>query len=362
MTVRLALFGSPTIDYGDESFALPFERRNQLLVFLALKRSWVGRAELAAMLWPEQENKLAYTNLRKTLFRLLSLPWASRIESQCGALRFEAETDVFAFESALREHRIASALLLRRGELLAGFDDDQSGAWSSWLNFERDRLRLAWRDATLSHLAADIDPAEGIDLSARLLDADPLDEAALRAHMSWLARGGQSARARQAYRDFVRRLAEDLGLAPGAELQALHDSLGKAVWSPTPAASTAPTPSDGFVGRTVELRRIAALLGQDDCRLLCLVGPGGVGKTRLAQRAMQELAPGYSDGVAFVPLEDISSSSELGGRLAREMSLGLAGSEEPLDQVIDTFCASGRCCSCSTTSSTWRPTHRFWKG
>lgn len=336
MTVRLFLFGSPTVEYGGESFALPFERRNQLLVFLALKRSWVGRAELAAMLWPEQESKLAYANLRKILHRLQSLRWASSIESQGGAIRFEAETDVFAFESALREQRIADALPMRRGELLAGFDDDQSEAWSSWLSFERDRLRVAWREAALSRLGVDIDTAEGIDLSKRLLDADPLDEAALRAHMSWLARSGQSARARQAYHEFVGRLAEDLGLEPGTELRALHDSLGTAVWTPTAAASTLPPKLDAnFVGRTVELRRIATLLAQNDCRLLCVVGPGGVGKTRLAQRALQELAPAYSDGGAFIPLEDISESGELGGRLAREMGVSLTGSDEPLDQVIE---------------------------
>jgi predicted ATPase len=75
-------------------------------------------------------------------------------------------------------------------------------------------------------------------------------------------------------------------------------------------------------------------MSQDDCRLLSLIGPGGVGKTRLAQRAMRELAPGYSDGVAFVSLEDVASPDELGGRLAREIGVGLAGSAEPLDQVI----------------------------
>ena len=191
------------------------------------------------------------------------MPWARGIESQGGALRFEADTDVSAFESALREQRIADALPMRRGELLAGFDDDQSEAWSSWLGFERDRLRVAWRDAALDHLAADIDAAEGIDLSARLLDADPLDEAALRAHMSWLARSGQSARARQVYREFVERLEEDLGLAPGAELRALHDSLGTTAVVPAPACDDrAREASDaGFVGRTVELRRIAHAAG-----------------------------------------------------------------------------------------------------
>ena len=337
MTVSLFLFGPPTVEYGGESVALPFERRNQLLVFLALKRAWVGRSELAALLWPEQENKLAYTNLRKILHRLQSLPWARGIESQGGALRFEAETDVFAFESALREQRIADALPMRRGELLAGFDDDQSEAWSSWLNFERDRLRVAWREAALNRLGGDIDAAEGIDLSKRLLDADPLDEAALRAHMSWLARSGQSARARQAYHEFVGRLAEDLGLAPGAELRALHDSLGMPISPPTTAASTTTSAKldDDFVGRTVELRRIGALLVQDDCRLLSLMGPGGVGKTRLAQRAIHEFAPRFSDGATFVALEDISSTREFGGRLARELGVKLTGRDEPLDQVIE---------------------------
>jgi len=336
MTVSLFLFGPPTVEYGGESVALPFERRNQLLVFLALKRTWVGRSELAALLWPEQENKLAYTNLRKILHRLQSLRWARGIESQGGALRFEAETDVFAFESARREQRIADALPMRRGELLAGFDDDQSEAWSSWLNFERDRLRVAWREAALNRLGVDIDTAEGIDLSKRLLDADPLDEAALRAHMSWLARSGQSARARQAYHEFVKRLAEDLGLAPGAELRALHDSLGMPISPSTSAASaTSAKLDDDFVGRTVELRRIGALLVQDDCRLLSLMGPGGVGKTRLAQRAIHEFAPRFSDGATFVALEDISSASEFGGRVARELGVKLTGRDEPLDQVIE---------------------------
>ena len=102
MTVRLSLFGSPSIAHGGKSLALPLERRSQLLVFLALKRSWVGRAELAAMLWPDQASKLALTNLRKILFRMQSVPWAKNIETHEGAIRFEAETDVRDFEAALR--------------------------------------------------------------------------------------------------------------------------------------------------------------------------------------------------------------------------------------------------------------------
>ena len=143
MTVGLTLFGAPTIAFGGKSVALGFERRTQLLVYLALKRGWVARAELAALLWPDQDSKLANTNLRKALFRLQALPGAERIEVQPAALRFEARTDVHDFEAALREQRSADALALHRGDLLAGFDDDRNEAWSGWLNFERDRLSVS---------------------------------------------------------------------------------------------------------------------------------------------------------------------------------------------------------------------------
>src|SRR5215470_1798569 len=160
MTVRLQLLGAPKAQFKGESLALPFERRIQVLALAALRRSWVGRAELAALLWPDQASKLAYTNVRKTLFRLKSLPWADHIELQGNAVRLEAPTDVFEFDTALREQRVADALPLYAGELLRGFEDDRSEAWSSWLNFERERLRGAWRAAALKHLAQEIDPAD----------------------------------------------------------------------------------------------------------------------------------------------------------------------------------------------------------
>ncbi|HEX2541335.1 MAG TPA: tetratricopeptide repeat protein [Caldimonas sp.] len=337
MTVCLRLLGSPTLEHAGELRPLAFERRNQLLAYLALKQSWVTRAELAHLLWPELEDRLAYTNLRKILFRLQALPWSDRIETQVGALRFQVATDVVDFETALREQRLADALALRRGEVLAGFDDDANEAWTSWLGFERDRLRVAWRQAALERLGADIDPAEGVELSARLLESDPLDEAALRRHMAWLGRSGQAAQGRLAYRDFVARLRSELGMAPSAELAALHDSLGTAS-APLPPAATAKARGpveDGFVGRQVELRRIAARLAQDDCRLLCLTGPGGIGKTRLAQRALHELAPAFADGAFFIPLEDVADAAELAARLAREIDVRPAGGRDLLEQVID---------------------------
>jgi hypothetical protein len=78
------------------------------------------------------------------------------------ALRFDVDTDVVAFETALRERRLADALLLRHGELPVRYDDAASEAWTSWLGFERGRWRVAWRDAALERLEGALDPAEGV--------------------------------------------------------------------------------------------------------------------------------------------------------------------------------------------------------
>ena len=337
--VRLTLFGTPTVAHAGSTLALPFERRSQLLVLLALRRGWVPRAEIAAMLWPEQESKLAFTNLRKTLFRLQSMPWAAALESQGNALRFEPATDVLDFEAALREPRAAEALALYRGELLASFDDGQSEAWTHWLGFERERLRGAWHAAAMARLEQGWDDAHGaIALASRLLDTAPLDEAALRAHMRWLVRAGQGGAARQAYRQFVDRLQKDLGIEPGVDLRALHESLAAATPSVglTTVAAAAVGEDGGFVGRAVELRRITDLLSRGECRLLCLIGPGGIGKTSLARRALRELAPRFEDGALLVDLEDATAPAQLGQRIAREAGQGRGrAGDSPLAAAID---------------------------
>ena len=67
-----------------------------------------------------------------------------------------------------------------------------------------------------------------------------------------------------------------------------------------------PTPATALIGRQTERADLMQQLANPACRILTLVGPGGVGKSRLALQLALELADQFSDGVAWVALESVS--------------------------------------------------------
>jgi predicted ATPase len=81
------------------------------------------------------------------------------------------------------------------------------------------------------------------------------------------------------------------------------------------------------VGRDLEIAEVAHLLPQEDCQLLTLTGAGGVGKTRLALQAAQEVGKNYPDGAYFVPLDSLTSASSIPAALAATLGIELQGLE-----------------------------------
>jgi serine/threonine protein kinase/tetratricopeptide (TPR) repeat protein len=98
-----------------------------------------------------------------------------------------------------------------------------------------------------------------------------------------------------------------------------------------------PVQLTSFIGRKDEIKEISQLLSQDSCRLLTLVGPGGIGKTRLAiEVAAQNLAD-YSDGICYVPMAPVPSPDFILTTIADALGLSLHthGSVDPKNQLLD---------------------------
>ncbi|MFG3344255.1 BTAD domain-containing putative transcriptional regulator [Streptomyces sp. NPDC048018] len=227
---------------------------------------------------------------------------------------------------------LREALGLWRGPAFAGLPDSDSARAAA---ARLEELRLAALEDRIEAELRSGEPRALVPELRELVGAHPLRErlAALLIR-ALFAQGGQ-AEALLVYEETRRHLADELGADPSAELVSLHTELLSAATVPAPAEPPAPLTS--FVGRDTETADVAALLRT--ARLVCLTGPGGVGKTRLSAEVARA-ASAAGDDVCFVELAALRDGSGTAQVLLsalglRESGLQAAGGPQtPLDRLI----------------------------
>ena len=103
---------------------------------------------------------------------------------------------------------------------------------------------------------------------------------------------------------------------------------------PDRAVTKPPVPVTPTVGRHSEIAEVRTLLAEG-CRILTLVGPGGVGKSRLALEASRQPLQDFPDGVAFVPLETVDEPSYAIRVIADRVGARIEGNQSALVAAID---------------------------
>lgn len=206
------------------------------------------------------------------------------------------------------------------------------------LDSRRLQVLELWAHQSLEHRMGDLN-----QLAAALEEArtrQPLREGLAQLAMWVRCRLGRPADALVLFERMRRLLAEELGADPGAGLRDMHAQVladAPALRPPRSAlAGTRPrlrSRLDLFVGRTTELREVTKLLAE--YRLVTLTGPGGAGKTRLAEQVAAATEERFPDGAALVPLADVRDFRLVPAAVATAIGLSVGPGEDPLTLVTD---------------------------
>ena len=155
-----------------------------------------------------------------------------------------------------------------------------------------------------------------------------------------LFRSGRQADALEAFLEARARLDEGFGIEPGPALRELQrrileqDASLDLSSTHTESVSLPALPSS-FVGREQDLDDAAGVLSQPDVRLLTVIGPGGIGKTRFAIELAQSLADDFPDGVSWIGFDAVEDGSRVLGEIASSLLGAPAG--EPLEALVRTL-------------------------
>lgn len=293
-----------------------------VFVYLACHEHAISRQSLAELFYGHLPQKRAMANLRVLLSRLR--PVASYLTLTRSTVAFDTTQphflDIRTLEAALQQattpltetsaESLAEALALYRGDFLAGFHLSDTLSFEEWVVVEQERLRQLAVDGLTRLTTYYFETQQtqpGLDSAARLLQIDNLHEEAYRLMMHLLVQANQRAQALSYYERCCQVLDTELGVPPAAETVALYEQiLAHEGHSPTPVRQPHNLPRlvSGTVGRTHEVTQIIERLANPDCRLLTLVGLGGIGKTRLALLVARQLLgePLFSDGIYFISL------------------------------------------------------------
>ncbi len=336
--LRLSLLGQTAI-YKDGIPMTGFKSSKAIAVlcYLAVIDQPVARTTLVELLWSEISEANALMNLRHVLANLRKLVGEYLVITR-QTVAFQREIaywlDVEEFERGVHSCSLDTlhiTLELYQGNFLAGLEVRQAPLFEEWLNGQRTRLRSLAVGALQTLAGQTGRQRHAIAYTRRLLALEPWREEAHRDLMERLARSGQVNAALAHYESCRQLLAEQLAVEPAAETTALYERLRLATQTPAPRL---PVPTTPFVGRTTEIDLIIRYLADPVCRCLILVGPGGMGKTRLALTAATRQLPHFLHGVVFVPLAAVSAPQFMAPAIAAALQLPLHGQEEPTQQLL----------------------------
>ena len=340
-TLKIVLFGSPHLAYGDEVINLERRKAFALLAYLAVEDQQVSRDFLATMLWSDYDDSRARASLRRTLTVINKTPvdrWL-QADRQTVTLRNDDTLwiDIERFYSLLEDatlspDAITEALDLYQNGFMVGFSLRDSAGFDNWQSLQAQKSQqklLTKLEAFVIH-ALDNDQADlATPYLRRWINIDPLHETAHLLLMRVYGVSGQRNVALRHFESYRDMLYEELAVEPGEALQSLYKRIRDQNFDATTILPEAKPPQvmgnlpvqpNLVIGRDDDLKELKRRVGVITTdtpapqKTVIIQGWPGIGKTTLTSLlAHQADVHGYfRDGVLWASLgENPNIISEL---------------------------------------------------
>jgi predicted ATPase/DNA-binding SARP family transcriptional activator len=344
VTVELTLLSRVT--YRDQEVTGP--RLRGLLALLAGDlRTGCSTARLVEGLWPDEQSEHPTKALQVLVSRARAQLGADVIATTPTGYRLaltEDQVDTSAVlrsasatarhsragdhEAALAHAEAGLALYEAAEDADAGFDDPVSALRAERASTYRSLVR--GRALALSRLGRHAEAAEPL---AELVAERPRDEEVLAELLRGEAATVGPSAALDRYEAYRRSLRDELGSDPGPALQAVHLQLLQGTL-PVVRHGVAYEPNP-LLGRDDDIAAVAGLLRSS--RVTSIVGPGGLGKTRLAQVVSRQAEQRV---VHLVPLAGVASDDDVADEVAAALGAGGPG-RTPSQRAVPTGVVAG---------------------
>ncbi|SEE84068.1 BTAD domain-containing putative transcriptional regulator [Streptomyces sp. Ag109_O5-10] len=321
--------------------------RGLLALLAADLRTGCSTGRLVEGLWPDELPERPGKAVQILVSRLRSQLGAELVVSTPTGYRLGLdETQVDS--SALLVREAASAERARAGDQEGSLAEAEAGLalWDGSVGagageelhdpvaaLRADRLR-AYRSLVRAHALALARLGRRAEATAPLTELNrelPRDEEVLAELLRCEAAGAGRAAALARYDGYRRRLRDELGSDPGARLRAVHQELLSA--DAAPVRHGVPHEPNPLLGRDADVAAVAGLLRA--ARVVTVVGPGGLGKTRLSHavsRAAEQPVVHFVT-LAGVTGDDVADevASAVGGGEARQLP---GGGKDPVSGIV----------------------------
>lgn len=357
--LTLAVLGVPDLRFGGATVSLP-AKSLALVIYLAMTVKRARREVLADMFWGDTGEDGARANLRLALSKLRqTLPGVLEADGDSVGLAAAALLDVDALQllhtvDTLLQQPLAAqeaAMARYRGSFLQDFTLRDCAGFEDWVTAERqriDRRAVVLLRELVQGARRAAKPAQEVRYLGQWARIEPWNEEAQLPLIKLLAQAGSTAAALDSFEQCRLALAEELGARPSVALALLAEQVRRGelglqrapatVTSANAAVAVAPaaSPPMPMYGRDADLRLVSERVVGGD-RLVTLLGPAGVGKSRLARALADDLAEHFPDGQVacrfdFMDsgIDEEASEDHFVGVVGSALGLDLSQTNQPL--------------------------------